>query len=520
MTTTIRVPGQIRRHVLKAGESNSSQPGWVDLYAACLAGDRELKRQGMNTLNTIELHLTNAAIGSALDIARDWLNDDNGNNVMAGKSMLKFELEYEPDDPREIRHEIKMPKSIAGYFEPKYGQPSPYKNESDVIETDMDRLHWVSNGAHGRVRTETLGFILTKMDRMKYHDHSAVARAAKKFVDTFTEPYEATQRLITGYLSMDEDQAPDFTEAIHGLDGEPEEPKRLVVIACGGKKSERPEKIPAEQRYIGNYFTACLFAAEVMDGPTMVLSALHGLIPLSKEIGPYDITFGDRRAVREDVLKQQAEELGLLDAKVTILGGEKYVKAVRQIWPDAEAPLKGGIGQQLKQLAGMYAGEVLEDDERQEQEPDELPERAYQTKLQEVGYLPHRNQPKPRVLWFGGKAGKANPKPGRWVKAEVIYTGEGKYAINRLGTDDELMTGTLRSLIHWGPLEDPNSERKPEFVKEFEQWDEEPETVEEVVPAGEYEVPENWLELAQEGNTDAAKAYWTRRCDEYRRTGK
>jgi hypothetical protein len=33
-------------------------------------------------------------------------------------------------------------------------------------------------------------------------------------------------------------------------------------------------------------------------------------------------------------------------------------------------------------------------------------------------------------------------------------------------------------------------------------------------------VPENWLELAQEGNTDAAKAYWTRRCDEYRRTGK
>jgi hypothetical protein len=358
------------------------------------------------------------------------------------------------------------------------------------------------------------------MDRMKYHDHSAVARAAKKFVDTFTEPYEATQRLITGYLSMDEDQAPDFTEAIHGLDGEPEEPKRLVVIACGGKKSERPEKIPAEQRYIGNYFTACLFAAEVMDGPTMVLSALHGLIPLSKEIGPYDITFGDRRAVREDVLKQQAEELGLLDAKVTILGGEKYVKAVRQIWPDAEAPLKGGIGQQLKQLAGMYAGEVLEDDERQDQAPDELPERAYQTKLQEVGYLPHRNQPKPRVLWFGGKAGKANPKPGRWVKAEVIYTGEGKYAINRLGTDDELMTGTLRSLIHWGPLEDPNSEQKPEFVKEFERWEREPEAVEEVVPAGEYEVPENWLELAQEGNTDAAKAYWTRRCDEYRRTGK
>jgi hypothetical protein len=507
MTTTIRVPGQIRRHVLKAGESNSSQPGWVDLYAACLAGDRELKRQGMNTLNTIELHLTNAAIGSALDIARDWLNDDNGNNVMAGKSMLKFELEYEPDDPREIRHEIKMPKSIKGHFEPKYGQPSPYKNESDVIATDMDHLHWVSNGAHGRVRTETLGFILTKMDRLKYHDHSAVARAAKKFVDTFTEPYEATQRLITGYLSMDEDQAPDFTEAIHGLDDEPKEPKRLVVIACGGKKSERPGKIPADERYTGNYFTACLMAAEVMDGPTMVLSALHGLIPLSKEIGPYDITFGDPRAVREDVLKQQAEEWGLLDAQVTILGGAKYVKAVRQIWPAAEAPLKGGIGQQLKQLAGMYEGEVLEDDEHQDQAAEEKPSHSYRGSLRNFGNLPTRGRNHEPAMWFGGKAGKRNPEPGKWVKVKIVYTGEGKYDLVDTATDETLLTATLATQIHWSEYrgQAPAVEEAPELEPE---------------PAGEYEVPENWLELAQEGNTDAAKAYWTRRCDEYRRTGK
>jgi hypothetical protein len=519
MTKTIRVPGQIRRHVIKNLDPKTK--GERDLKEASLAGARQLEANEMNSLNTIELHLTNEAVGVALDIARGWLDDDNGNNVMAGKSMLKFELEYEPDDPRELRHAIKMPKSVASWFSGKYGyDPKRWLQESDVVRFDMDCMSWQANGASGRVRAETLNFFLREMHGLKENPHPATARAAKKFLDTYTEPYEQTQRLITGYLAMDEDQAPDFTEAIHG-DDEPKKPKRLVVIACGGKKSEKPGKIPADERYTGNYFTACLMAAEVMDGPTMVLSALHGLIPLSKEIGPYDITFGDPRAVREDMLKQQAEELGLLDAKVTILGGAKYVKAVRQIWPDAEAPLKGGIGQQLKQLAGMYEGEALEDDERQDQEPEgERPERTYQTKVQEVGYLPHRNQPKPRVLWFGGKAGKSNPKPGRWVKAEVIYTGEGKLAINRLGTDEELMTCTLRTLIHWGPLEDPSPERKPEFVKEFEKWDEEPEAVEEVVPQGGYEVPENWLELAEEGDTEAARRYWKRRCDEYRRTGK
>ncbi|MER6102412.1 DUF6884 domain-containing protein [Streptomyces sp. NPDC001832] len=521
MTTTIRVPGQIRRHVLKAGKSNSSQPGWVDLYAACQAGDSELKRQGMNTLNTIELHLTNAAIGSALDIARSWLDSDNGNNVMAGKSMLKFELEYEPDDPREIRHAIKMPKSIAGYFEPKYGHPSPYKGESEVIKADMERMSWTATGAQGRVRAETLGLILNKMDRLKYHDHSAVARASKKFVDTFTEPYERTQRLISGYLSMaeGEDQAPDFMGAIHSRDEVEAEPKRLVIIACGGKKSDAPGRIPAEERYTGNYFNACREASEVMDGPTMVLSAKYGLISLTEEIENYDVRLGDKGSVRLGSVKQQVEKLGLEDAKVTVLGGEKYVKAVRQVWPDAEAPLKGGIGQQLKQLAGIYGGEVLEDDEHQAQESEEeRPERIYQTKLQEIGYLPGRNQPKTRRIWFGGKAGKANPHPGQWVKAEVTYIGEGEYAINRLGTDDELMTCRLRNLIHWGPLNDPN--REPEFVKQFARWDEQPAAVEKDEPQRMYKVPENWIELAEEGNTPQARAYWKRRCEEYRKTGK
>jgi len=526
---TINVPGQIRRYVLKHADEMGTR-GELDLLDACRVGAKELESMEMNSLNTIALHLTNDAVGEALEIARGWLHDDNGNNVMAGKSMLKFELEYEPEDPREKRHAIKMPKSLTGFFTGQYAyEPKRHKGESETIREDMARMSWTSTGASGRVRAETLGWLLGEMARYQENPHPATARAAKKFITNFTEPYEQTQRLINGFLGADEeeDQAPDFTEAIHGLGEVEAQTKRLVVIACGGKKSDAPGRIRAEERYTGNYFRACLMAAEVMDGPTMVISAKHGLIPLHEEIENYDVKMGDKGSVRLGTVRQQVEELGLQDAKVTVLGGERYVKAARQIWPDAEAPLKGGIGQQLKQLAGIYNGEALDDDERQDQEAEEArPERIYQTKLQEIGYLPHRNQPKPRVIWFGGKAaGKANTEPGQWEKAEVIYTGEGKYAINRLGTSDELITCTGRSLIHWGPLENPDPEQKPEFVKQFENWDKPaPALAEvEVEPAGKsrlYEVPENWIELAEEGNTEAARRYWARRCEEFRLTGK
>lgn len=211
MTKTISVPGQIRRYVLKQGRPAPSRPaGEVHLYAACQEGDKELKRRDMNTLNSIDLSLTNAALGAALVLARSWLDSDNGNNVMAAKSMLKFELEYEPDDPREIRHEIKMPKSLTAHFAPQYGHPSPYKDESLAIQEDTKAMSWTGTGAHGRVRAETLGLFLTKMQGLTEHPHSAVQRASKKFLATYTEPYEKTQRLINGYLGTGEDEDQDL----------------------------------------------------------------------------------------------------------------------------------------------------------------------------------------------------------------------------------------------------------------------------------------------------------------------
>jgi hypothetical protein len=109
------------------------------------------------------------------------------------------------------------------------------------------------------------------------------------------------------------------------------------------------------------------------------------------------------------------------------------------------------------------------------------------------------------VIWYGGKAGVAYYKPQGWQKVGITYTGEGKYDLYDLVTRESVRTGTLRTQLYWGPVDSE---------------DQAPAAVEEKVPAGGYEVPVNWLELAEEGNTDQAKAYWTRRCEQYRRTGK
>ncbi|MEU6765915.1 DUF6884 domain-containing protein [Streptomyces sp. NPDC046853] len=623
---TLRVPAQLRKHVIRTVKPKTA--GERELLDAAREGAAKLESQGKNALNTIELDLTNAALGVAIKLARGWLDSDNGNNIMAAKSLLKFELEYEPDDPREIRHEVKLPKSVAELFPNVHGME--FKNNKRVpkaVKAAMRQMSWGTAGASGRITNETLEWFLKEMRRQYDHPTPSVQRAVRKCVNKYNPLYEQTERLINGYTGggeVEEDQAAEpvkanddiltadgFLEAIHGRGPETQRAP-LVIIACGGKKSNRRGKIPAHERYTGNYFTACLMAAEVMEGPTMILSAAYGLIPLDEEIEDYDMRLGDKGSVRLATVKQQAEELGLLDAKVTVLGGERYVKGVRQVWPDAEAPLKGGIGQQLAQLAEMSGGEVLEDDEVtsrpwekrrvmdfvnwgnerrffyyggpakqpvNENGPlvglkwsessggtnflkipetgevvasvhsqssvwaipadapedfveyedrgktaEELywPEKYIKGEFRNVPNLPSRGRTQEPVIWYGGKGGRniLKPKNG-WQKVKVVYTGEGRYALYDLKTNEEVHTCRLTSQIFWATVnEEPAPvDEAPAPVEVEDQEPEEP-TSQAGNYSGNYEVPENFLELAEEGNTEAARRYWTRRCEEYRRTGK
>jgi hypothetical protein len=605
MTDTIDVhlPAALRKWVTRTmGVETQDQQSLLDACKATGLG---------NSMKSTSVPLTNAALGVLIKQARKWVDSSNGNEVMAAKSVLgRHELDYEPQNLNEVRYGIKMPKSLSELILPKARNWGSEGLGAEVGTQLLQNCSWSTTGMTGRVGHEALGWLLKEVNNLMYSHAGPVPRAADKFIQAYR---------------------PQHTEQAEKWTSPEAEPKRLVVIACGGKKSDAPGKIPAEERYTGNYFQACRQASEVMDGATMVLSAKYGFIPLTEEIENYNVKMGGKDSVRLGFVRQQVKNLGLEDAKVTVLGGEQYVKAARQIWPDAEAPLKGGIGQQLKQLAGMYEGEALEDDqaqgdaqsrewqrkrmgdlvkwsdepsyfyyggsskeevnengplvyvswrdsekgknklidagtqelvevvhsmsnvwaveaekpelgdEGQAQEPDPEPgqDKEDQDKtpleyrsgpLRDIPNLPSRGRTGPANITFGGKAGKRNPAPGKWVKAGITYTGEGKYDIYDLATRETILMATLATQVHWAPFigkrefEEWNkthaSDEKPAAVEEAQTDDEHQEPEEPTAGPARYEVPENFLELAEEANTDAAKRYWKRRCEEYAREGK
>lgn len=65
---------------------------------------------------------------------------------------------------------------------------------------------------------------------------------------------------------------------------------------------------------------------------------------------------GDEGSVTGEQLRQQAIDLGIVGAEVTVLGPRAYVEVSRIVWEDLTAPLEGsrGIGEQLSRLAHIY----------------------------------------------------------------------------------------------------------------------------------------------------------------------
>ncbi|MDF3319852.1 DUF6884 domain-containing protein [Rhodococcus sp. C3V] len=134
--------------------------------------------------------------------------------------------------------------------------------------------------------------------------------------------------------------------------------KSLVVVPCGSTKAAVPS--PAGQLYLSTYHRLGLRAAAALTGPDSIriLSARHGLLPLHREIAPYDLRLGQPGAVTATTLRQQAGEQGLLDhPDVVLFGGRAYVELARQVWPHARTPLAGtkGIGEQQQRLAGIVS---------------------------------------------------------------------------------------------------------------------------------------------------------------------
>jgi hypothetical protein len=222
-TVTILLPAQMRKHVERnvTGETK----GQRELIAACKA----LNLGKSN--NSCDIELTQPALGAVLDLARAWRNSSNGNELSAGASILKRgELLYRPEDPREIRHEVKMPRSLSQYLTNDVAWLKRNKNAPESLLSDLLGMSWTSTGATGRIRNEALGWMLVKCQALTDHDHSAVQRSSKKFIDTYRELFEKTQRLTNGYLGTDDDE-----------DQEQEEPAAVEVEQEESDEDQAPE---------------------------------------------------------------------------------------------------------------------------------------------------------------------------------------------------------------------------------------------------------------------------------------
>nr|WSX75937.1 hypothetical protein OH826_20035 [Streptomyces sp. NBC_00899] len=131
--------------------------------------------------------------------------------------------------------------------------------------------------------------------------------------------------------------------------------RRIVIIACGSAKAKPSwdkfgyrDVIPAGRLYTGPYHRSLRLAADALTDQTLIriLSARHGLVPLSRPLFPYDTRLGDQDAITAERMARHTAALDLDDALVIFLGGANYARLLKQSVPHALTPLTGGMGGQ------------------------------------------------------------------------------------------------------------------------------------------------------------------------------
>jgi hypothetical protein len=114
----------------------------------------------------------------------------------------------------------------------------------------------------------------------------------------------------------------------------------VVVIPCSGPKLDHAA--PAGQLYTGSLHAHARRTADALTahgGTVLVLSALHGFLPLDQVIEPYDHTWKDAGSITVEELRAQAEEMGLTGADVVLLTPGQYTQRAAAVWPQARTPL-------------------------------------------------------------------------------------------------------------------------------------------------------------------------------------
>lgn len=135
--------------------------------------------------------------------------------------------------------------------------------------------------------------------------------------------------------------------------------KRIVLIGCVSRKGQT--KARARELYKGPLFTKSLaYAYKLKADDIFILSALHHLVSLEKEIEPYNVTLAyvspkkrarnpalkmltrqEARIWGKKVLEQLNKVADLKNDGFIVLAGKSYVEPIREGLAKIDEPMKG-----------------------------------------------------------------------------------------------------------------------------------------------------------------------------------
>lgn len=146
--------------------------------------------------------------------------------------------------------------------------------------------------------------------------------------------------------------------------------KKIVLIACVSQKGNIKAK--AKDLYISQLFKSSLaYAYNLNPDKIFILSALHHLLDLNKEIEPYNVTLSivpkdkrksglkilnssEKKEWGEKVIEHLTELADLKNDNFIILAGQEYVKPIIAGISNLTNPLKGlRQGERVKFLNDM-----------------------------------------------------------------------------------------------------------------------------------------------------------------------
>lgn len=134
---------------------------------------------------------------------------------------------------------------------------------------------------------------------------------------------------------------------------------KIVLLSC--TKSKLDHKAPAQELYSASpMFKKTLEYGKSLNPDKMfILSAKHHLVPLNKELSPYDKTLkempkDEKEKWGEETVKQmKSHGLNLDKDKFIFLTGSEYLKPFKEYIPEKnmEKPMEGRrLGERLKWL--------------------------------------------------------------------------------------------------------------------------------------------------------------------------